>query len=203
VSRPSQPKLSRELIVDAAIELGGKTGQFTLQQIAEMLDVKQASLYNHVSGKSELISHMRDRIHEDMAVKLDVNADWTDAIRIVAEAHRALLIAHPWLITDLAEAPAALGAAITTVENLATVLTRAGFSPDDTRGILGTVDILIIGASIDWFAPRELYPQSVLEGSNDLARAVRSMPKGENRADSVFQYAVDLLIDALQQRLAD
>lgn len=201
MGRPSSPKLSQAAIVDAAIELGGTTGQFTLLQLARKLGVKQASLYNHVSGKPELIGLMRDRIHEDMAVKLDVGADWRDAVRIVAQAHRALLIAHPWLIADLAEAPAALGAAITTVENLATVLSRAGFGPHETRSIIGMIDIIIIGASIDWFAPAELFPAAVIEGSTALARAVRSAPADQDRAEAVFVYTLDLIVESLALRL--
>jgi AcrR family transcriptional regulator len=202
MGRPRIPTLSPDIIVNAALEVGGSTGQFTLRQIAQSLGVKQASLYNHVAGKAELIALMRDRIHEEMAVKLDVNAQWTDAVRLVANAHRQLLIGHPWLIPELAEAPAALGAAITTVENLATVLSRAGFEPVETRSIIGALDVIIIGASIDWFAPPELFPPDVLAGSTDLARAIRAAPRDDNRADAIFEYTLELFVEGLELRLS-
>jgi len=145
---------------------------------------------------------MRDSIHEDMAVKVDVNGEWKETLRIVAHAHRSLLIAHPWLIPELAESPAALGAAITTVENMATVLRKAGFAPVDIRSIIGAIDVIIIGASIDWFAPPELFPPEVIDRSTDLAIAIRATPRHEHRADAVFNFTIASLIDSLERRLS-
>jgi AcrR family transcriptional regulator len=201
MARPPTPILSTEIIVSAAIATGGRSGQFTMREIAQQLGVKQASLYNHIGSKSELVGLMRDRIHEKMAVKVDVNGNWKDTIRLIADAHRTLLIDHPWLITELAKTPAALGAAITSIENLATVLRRAGFTSLSVRSIIGSLDLLVIGASIDWFAPAELFPAFVIHGSTDLAQAMGAEPKDTNRADAVYRDTLDLLVEALEQRL--
>lgn len=201
MARPRVPLLSREVIVAAALEVGGRSGEFTLRDLAASLSVKQASLYNHIQSKAELVDLMRESIHEDMAVKVDTNATWQDAIRLVAEAHRGLLIDHPWLIPQLATSPATVGAAVSAVENLATVLSKAGFEPRDVSSIIGAVDIVIIGASIDWFAPAVLFPPQVIEGTTDLAHAIQAMPPSHNRADDHFRYTVTLLIEALEHRL--
>ncbi|MCU1527383.1 MAG: hypothetical protein JWP75_1146 [Frondihabitans sp.] len=201
MGRPRVPLLSHDSIVQAALSVGGDNGQFTLRDVAAKLGVKQASLYNHIGSKAELVDLMRAHVHEDMAVRLDVSSDWREAITAVAHAHRQILIDHPWLIPDLAESPAALGAAITTVENLATVLARAGFRSEDISAIIGAVDIVIIGASLDWFAPAVLFPRSVIEGSTDLARAIASAPRDVNRADAHFVFALTLLLDSLETRL--
>jgi AcrR family transcriptional regulator len=200
--RPLQAILSPEIITDAALTIYGRTGDFTMADLAQALKVRQSSLYNHVSGKPEIIERIRHVLHEEMAIRVDVNADWRQVIRDIATAHRAIFARHPWAIPMIATSPAELGSAITTIENFATVLVRAGFAHADVLMILGTVDILAIGGGLDLVSPTDLYPRSVLDGPSDLARAVRSAPAGANRADAAFGFSLDLLIAALQALLA-
>ncbi|MCW2526559.1 MAG: hypothetical protein JWM76_1419 [Pseudonocardiales bacterium] len=199
--RPSQAILSPEIITEAALDIYGRAGDFTMAEVATALKVRQSSLYNHVSGKPEIIERIRHLLHEEMAVRVDVNADWRQVIREVAQAHRATFARHPWAIPMIATSPAELGSAITTVENFATVLRRGGFDYDDVLMILGLVDILTIGGGLDKVSPGDLYPRSVLDGPSDLAQAVRRTPAGESRADAAFRFGIELMVTALQARL--
>ena len=49
-------KLTREKIIDAALELTerGRGGSFSLRELAQSLDVKAASLYNHFAGLAQI-----------------------------------------------------------------------------------------------------------------------------------------------------
>src|SRR5690242_8540361 len=116
MARPKDPKLSVDLIVDTALGMAGTTGSFTIPELAGKLGVRPSSLYNHVSGRDEIIELIRRRLHEAMAVRVDIDADWRDTFRRIAVAQRDSLARHPWLIPLLATSPASLDASITTLE---------------------------------------------------------------------------------------
>ncbi|MEU6712230.1 TetR/AcrR family transcriptional regulator C-terminal domain-containing protein [Nonomuraea sp. NPDC046802] len=174
MARPSKTKLSPEIIVAAALEMTAETGEFTVPELARRLNVRPSSLYNHVSGRAEIIELIRRQMHEAMAVRVDVNADWPSVIRLVASAHRASLAEFPWLIPLLATSPATLDTSITTLENVATVLSKAGFGEHDVMMIIAMIDIIVIGASLDLVSPQDLYPAEVLAETTTFARVVRS-----------------------------
>lgn len=179
----------------------GKSGSFTMTELAAHLNVRQSSLYNHVSGRDQVLDLIRQRMHEEMAVRVDPGGPWQQTIRDVAHAQRAVLARHPFLIPLLATSPAEPGAAASGIENLATVLCRSGFADADVLQIIATIDIIVIGGSLDLVSPEELYPPEVLAGSSDLARVVRSAPIGTSRADAAFEFALDMLVAALSVRL--
>lgn len=201
--RPSTPKLSIDAIVDAAIALAEQTGGlFTMADLAAALEVRPSSLYNHVAGRAEVVDLIRHRMHEEMAVRIDPRADWRAVVRESARAQRDALARRPWLTMLLATSPAELGAAASSIENIAFVLSRAGFPDADLLQIITAIDILAIGASLDLLSPERLYPRDVLAESASLSRALRHAPRDLPRAESAFVFAVDLLISGLEQRLA-
>ncbi|MER7009646.1 TetR/AcrR family transcriptional regulator C-terminal domain-containing protein [Dactylosporangium sp. NPDC000555] len=200
--RPTIPKLSLDAIVDAAIDLAGESGSFTMAELAAKLEVRQSSLYNHVAGRDAVVELIRQRAHEEMAVRVDTLAAWQDVVRDVARAQRDALARHPWLIKLLATSPAEPGAAASGVENLATVLSRAGFADQDVLQIIAAIDIIVIGGSLDLLSPERLFPRSVTDGTKELARAVQAAPRDAPRAEVAFAFTLDLFIDALEGRLA-
>ena len=201
MARPKDPKLSVDLIVDTALGMAGSTGSFTIPELAKNLGVRPSSLYNHVSGRDEIIELIRRRLHEAMAVRVDVDADWRDTFRRIAVAQRDSLASHPWLIPLLATSPASLDASITTLENFAVVLSRAGFDDANVLHVMATLDILTIGASLDYASPENLYPPEVLAQAPTLARATRSAPSTRKRADAAFGFVLDLVVEGLETRL--
>jgi AcrR family transcriptional regulator len=201
MARPRTPLLSIERIVDEAIAMAGTTGSFTMTELATKLHVRQSSLYNHVDGREAVIELVRQRLHEDMGVKVDLSGKWQEVVRSLARAQRAALARHPWLVPLLATSPAEPGGAASSVENLAIILSKAGFADADVLQIIAMIDIIIIGGSLDLVSPERLYPDEVLEGSNDLARVVRAAPTNVSRADAGFDFTLDLVLSALERRL--
>ncbi|MEU8307200.1 TetR/AcrR family transcriptional regulator C-terminal domain-containing protein [Actinomadura sp. NPDC048955] len=201
MARPRKPLLSRDGIVDAALALASETGGFTVPELARRLGVRPSSLYNHVRGRAEIIELIRRRLHEEMAVRVDVSGDWADVVRNVAAAQRAVLARHPWVIMLLATSPAGLDSAITTVENLATILSRAGFADRDVAHVIAMIDIVTIGAGLDLVSPEVIYPPEVLAQSTTLARVMSSLPAGASRADDAFDFTIELVIEAMRARL--
>ncbi|MFJ9968776.1 TetR/AcrR family transcriptional regulator [Streptomyces avermitilis] len=195
--RPTTPKLSRERIVDAALALYEAEGNFTIGSVARELEVRPSSLYNHVSGKSDILDAIRQRLHDDLASKVNVDADWQDALCAVARAQRDALARYPWAITMLAQSPAQLDGAITTVENLATVLVRSGFTADRALLVIGAIDVIAIGGAIDLTSPDELFPESVIGDAGELAHAVRRRGATGARANDTFEFLLNQFVQSV------
>lgn len=91
--------LSREAIVDAAIELLDRDGigGFSMRRLADALGTGPASLYWHVSGKGQLFEMIVDRLVEREG-KLDLGGrTWQEQVAAWARQVRRLGLEHPWL----------------------------------------------------------------------------------------------------------
>lgn len=98
-ARPGpRPTLSVDRLVEAAIELADAEGMtaLTMRRLAERLATKPMSLYRYVPGRAELVDLMLDRVYEGMPRTPYGGADWRARVRALADANRALYLAHPW-----------------------------------------------------------------------------------------------------------
>jgi len=91
--------LNRELIIDTALQLveQGGTAACSMRELALRLDVKAASLYNHISGMDDLMGHVGLRAAEmRAAVQLHAIQGKTreEALLALAEAHHTFAMEH-------------------------------------------------------------------------------------------------------------
>jgi len=201
MGRPRVALLSRDAIADAALRLIDKNGKVTVSEVAKALNVSPPSLYNHVSGLDEIIELVRERIHIEQGPRIDPDDTWQDVIRHVAQHDRDSIGKHPWAVADIMISTVQAGAPIDSVRTFARVLEDAGFEPEDVLGVIGAVDLLTAGGALDVNAPEYVYPVDVMLEENALGRALRAAPKGRERADFVFHFAVEAFIAALEARL--
>ena len=61
MGRPPKPLLSTDRIASAAMELVSATGGFTMPNLARKLQVSPSSLYNHVTGRDQIVELLRER----------------------------------------------------------------------------------------------------------------------------------------------
>ncbi len=102
--------LNTDRIVEAAAELIAEKGfdQFSLRELADRLDVKTASLYNHISSLSELTSHIGELTFERMAKQLyggTEDASSFDALYHVAIGYRKFAKENPELYKTIVKIP--------------------------------------------------------------------------------------------------
>lgn len=94
--------LSRDAIVDAAAALAEEKGMenLTLRELADALNVKPASLYNHLQGLPELNARLAecalDRLMDTLQQTVDIRPV-TDALRALAVAYRSFAHEQPQL----------------------------------------------------------------------------------------------------------
>ncbi len=124
--------LSRDNIVAAAASLVEREGAaaLSMRKLAEVLGVEAMSLYNHVEGKSDLMSAIADRILATVPLP-EPSGQWrADAEALVLGLYD-VLIAHPHAMLLLAteEAEATGPATLRLLECAAGILARSGLPP--------------------------------------------------------------------------
>ena len=91
--------LSRDLIIDTALRLVEERGPLglSMRELAEALDVKAASLYNHISGMDDLMGQVGLRATEMRTrAQLEAIAGKTraEALFALADTYHAFAMAH-------------------------------------------------------------------------------------------------------------
>ncbi len=95
--QPSAGRLSRDRIVEAAIELADADvrGEVTMRAVASRLGSSTPmSLYRYVGSKDGLADLMLDRVTAEIVVP--VEGSWQERLRGLALSARAAVQRHPW-----------------------------------------------------------------------------------------------------------
>lgn len=180
--------LDREQVADVAEALAVEgLDQVTFARLAEQLGVKPPSLYNHVTGRDELLRLISLRgvngLH-DAIVSAAAGLAGADALRATAHAYRAYARAHPARYEAMQAAPRSddaelQAAAHRLLATLAAILQGWRLEGDDA------VDaIRIVRSALHGFV--------VLEATGGFAMA-RSV-------DATFERLVEVLVSGLPRR---
>jgi AcrR family transcriptional regulator len=200
MGRPLLPLISREALTTAALELVDETGDFSLPKLAKRIGVSQSSIYNHVTGRDEILELMRQRIITDVPYQPVDHSDWEAALRVMIRAYRDGFVRHPRLapllvlqtITD----PGVLGL----YEDLALTLESAGFRGRDVVGAISTIDSFALGSALDLAAPEVVWDPPA-EGYPTLKRALSNAGPSEQRGGHAFDFGLDVIIGGLRAKL--
>jgi len=126
----SSVTLSRDRLVLEALTLLDRHGAeaFSLRRLAEHLGVTPMAIYNHVSGKRDLLQAVAEHVVGGVSYP-STGKDWQDIIRRCFRSLRRACLAHPGAV-PLVESAEVLPAAIfRPLEITLTVLEGAGLSP--------------------------------------------------------------------------
>ncbi|WP_330288912.1 TetR/AcrR family transcriptional regulator [Streptomyces sp. NBC_00576] len=110
-TRPSERRrepLSRERIVEAAVELLDATGEggLTFRALARRLSTGPGAIYWHVTGKDELLGAATDAVVTGTMTGVTSGTTPQEAVRALAVGVFDAIDAHPWIGAQLARAPA-------------------------------------------------------------------------------------------------
>jgi AcrR family transcriptional regulator len=198
MGRPPKPKLSVELIAEAALELVCNSGGFTMPGVARRLRVQPSSLYNHVSGRDAIVELLRERAMSEVRLPADdPDRPWRDVVADIARTYRASYARYPSLIPLLTEYAVNSPQAFTMYNALAVTLHRAGFSPADTLRSITLVDNYVLGAALDVAAPDEPWQPGSGIGP-ELSAALATGAAKPVRADDAFEYGLAVLLRGLR-----
>jgi AcrR family transcriptional regulator len=197
MGRPPVPLLSLDRIASAAMDLANTTGGFTIPELARRLKVSPSSLYNHVSGREQIVELLRERAMSEVALPEDrPDRPWTDAVADIMRSYRRSYARYPRLIPLLTLHAVNSTHAFTMYNALATTLSRAGFDAADTLRIITMFDCFVLGSALDLAAPEEPW-ESGAEVGPELAAALATAAPQPDRADDAFEFGLAKLLRGL------
>ncbi|MEV0000049.1 TetR/AcrR family transcriptional regulator C-terminal domain-containing protein [Streptomyces sp. NPDC050848] len=149
MGRPSRPPLTREDILRAALALVDEEGAHALStpRLAARLGVKGPSLYNHISGRDEIIDGIRELIVAEMDIDASIRP-WTAAVDSWARAYRAAIAAHPHAIPLLVGRPVRSVSALRGYAAAFDVLRAAGWSEEHLMPLVQSFEYFLTGSAL-------------------------------------------------------
>ena len=197
MGRPSVPLLSTERIATAAMDLVASGGGFTIPELARKLKVSPSSLYNHVSGRGQIVELLRERAMSEVELPDDwPDRPWTDVVADIMRACRRSYARYPRLIPLLTTHPVNNIQALTMYNMLAAILRRGGFDAADTLRIITVLDSFVLGSVLDLTAPEEPWGSGPEVGP-ELAAALNTAAGDPTRADDAFEFGLAALLRGL------
>jgi AcrR family transcriptional regulator len=135
-------KITRDVVLAAALQIIDADGAdgLSMRRLARALGRDPMILYRHAPNKAALL----DGVAETVLAQLTVDSpdlDWAAQLRTIARDYRALALAHPNVVPLLVTRPLATPLALRPrgtlrpLEDILTLLTRAGFSGPDALHI--------------------------------------------------------------------
>ncbi|UVJ40230.1 TetR/AcrR family transcriptional regulator [Arthrobacter sp. CJ23] len=199
MARPLTPLISIDAVVTAALELIDESGDFSLPKLAKRIGVSQSSIYNHVSGREEILELVRGRLLEESPLVVDADAGWADVLRAAIRAYRGSFARHPRTAPLMVMQTVRDPQAIALYERIAGALEAAGFEGADVASAIAMIDSFALGSALDLAAPGNVW-EAASGSSPALGRAVESAAGLRNRADDAFEFGLEILIDGLRLR---
>jgi AcrR family transcriptional regulator len=150
VAERGRPALTREAVVDRALEIGTAEGleAVTLRRLAQELGVTPMALYRHVRDKQDLINAMTEAVLEgmDATVGFRPGMTWTERLRLALDNYKQQVDARP-LALPLSVAYSGDGPPgfWKVLENLLSTMLEAGFERRDAIVQIRMISILLAG----------------------------------------------------------
>ena len=185
----------------AALRLVDRTGEFTIAQVADALGVRPSSLYNHLSGKGEIVEAMRSLVFRDGGLEDGGSGPWEQTVRGQLRRYRECFARHPRLIPLVTAYTVSSPEVMAMYDELAEILSGAGVPDGQLLDVITICDAVVLGAALDLAAPDEVWAVDHAR-SPALIAAIQQSGSGRQRADRAFDLALDILIAGIA-RLAD
>jgi AcrR family transcriptional regulator len=208
VGRPSRALLSRAIIARAALDTVDESGAegLTMRALAERLGVKAASLYNHVSGKDELLDALSELVNQEIDLTPLEQGDWHAGVGAYARGYRQVFLRHPNTIALLARRRVEADLQLRGYDALLAALARAGLPPADAAEAAAALDYLVLGSALETVAagftrPPDGYRPGFPALADSLEAAARRGGGPAGLDERGFELALSLLLDGLRVRV--
>jgi AcrR family transcriptional regulator len=221
-----RPRLTKERVFRAAVELADRGGLegLSMRKLAEELGVGVMSLYYYVPNKDELITGMVDIVFGEIELP-STDIDWKTAMRRRAISTRNALNRHRWAVGLMEAHEKVPGpASIRLHDAVLGCLREAGFSIEMTIQAYSVQDAYIYGFALqEKTVPFESAEESAAVAQEQVREFESRAEQGQMAAlaeefpylaevvgghvaevgydfDEAFEYGLDLILDALEQR---
>jgi AcrR family transcriptional regulator len=224
----SRAQLSKQRVVQTAVALARRDGieALSMRRLADELGVGAMSLYYYVPNKDVLLDEMVDVVFGEIELPT-TDVDWKTALRRRAVSTREVLNRHRWAV-GLMESRTTPGPNSLRLHNAVLgCLREGGFSIETTIQAYSVQDAYIYGFALQEksipfedaegaaaVAEAQYAEYDELEAERQLGELAEAFPylaevvvghvaKVGYDFASAFEYGLDLILDALEQRRDD
>jgi AcrR family transcriptional regulator len=148
-SETPRPRLSRDRVLHAAVELADRTGVdgLTIRSLAAALQVKPMAIYHHVANKEEILDGIVDLVYGEIELPV-VGGEWRAEMLRRSESMRQVLRRHGWSLALFNSRRSPGEATIGHHNAVIGVFLAAGFSYEQTSLAVAFIDAYVLGFSL-------------------------------------------------------
>lgn len=141
--------LNRAVIVEAAQALVERDGvdALTMRRLGADLHVEAPSLYKHVASKEDLLDGIADNVYA-MVEFPSPELDWLEQIEFVTRSFYDVLIAHPNMVTIVAERPVTGESTLAIAETALQRMVDIGLTTEQSFYILDMMIGFVVGTAL-------------------------------------------------------
>jgi TetR/AcrR family tetracycline transcriptional repressor len=211
-----RPQLSREVVVDAALQVldaeGGEA--LTMRRVADQIGVSASSLYGYVDNKEELVQLVLDRIFQEVEVP-PTGGNWQQTLMELGRATLAMYRRHRGVAALTLGRVVFTPSMLTIGERLLTE-TRAAGMPDQVAAFVGDLGGLYVGAIAYELDVTPMAGPGAADFIAQFTAWMRSLPADQfpstvaladtlsaGTADDRFEWGLDVIIRGLATYLKD
>ena len=185
----------------------------TMRELAGRLGVEAASLYNHVSGKEDLLNGMADLAIEEIEVP-GPDVQWKQAMRQWAASARDVFWRHRWAAALIESRDRTSPRKLSYVDRVLSALLAAGFTLQVAAQATLVLDCYIrsfeghrSGRSEPDLQPQVAVAREILAGIPDgeyaaAARVATEFAANPFDEDAAFDFGLGLILDGLERLLS-
>jgi AcrR family transcriptional regulator len=223
-TEPRAP-LSKERVVHAAVALAQREGieSLTMRKLADELGAGAMSLYHYVPNKEELLDGMVDIVFNEIELP-STDVDWKTAMRRRAISTREALNRHRWAVGLMESRRNPGPASFRLHDAVLGCLREGGFSVEMTIQAYSVIDAYMYGFALqEKSVPFESAEESAAVAEEQTRQFGERAEEQQSAAlaeefpylaevvaghvakvgydfGAAFEYGLDLILDALEQR---
>lgn len=178
--RGPKPSLTREQVIDAALDLIDEEGlsALNLRKLASRLGISAMTPYSYFEDKADLLDAAVDRGLEPLSAARDPEDDWEAQLRAFFLAMHRTLEAHPGLL-ELA------------------MFTNGTERLDENRAVL--IETLVGAGMSEGGAGDALRALTAYVLGYGALRRLRGLSSSERHTAEPFQHGLDLVLDSIRR----
>ena len=214
-SRAPRPPLTRQRVLDTAVELADRdgVGSLSMRKLAQELGVEAMSLYHHVAGKDAILDGLIDIVFSEIELPSG-RTDWKDAMRQRAISAREALRRHPWATSLMESRPTPGPTNLRHHDAVLGILRNGGFSIELAAHAYSLLDAYIYGFALQENSLPFGTPEETAEVAQTIMAefvagtyphlteiAVEHVLRPGYDYGNEYQFGLDLILDGLDRAL--
>jgi AcrR family transcriptional regulator len=199
---PRDERLSRAVVVNAAIEIARRDGlsALSMRRLAEELGVSTMAAYRHVASKDTLVDDVLEAIVETISLET-TESDWQKQIEQLTVRSFRVFLEVPGITDHLRGRALVRPAVVRWIEALIQPLVDAGIQTESRAGFTTSLVWLLRGAtrlSDEWNATIHALEEIATDGPEDSANMRSGRDDlGEQQAEDLLVTGIHLLLGGL------